>query len=342
MSVRYQAIIWNRQKRIYDATFVGGILLFLALFLGVSMVVNPNATIETHLIRAFGTLAFLMLHVILCIGPLCRLDSRFLPLLYNRRHFGVAMFLVGSGHAAFSVIQFHALGNVNPLESLLTSNTRFDSLSQFPFQQLGLAAWIILFLMAATSHDFWLHALTPKIWKTLHMMVYVAYMLLILHVVLGALQSERHPLLVALLAGGFLLVTGLHLAAGTREWKRDGEQPAPPVSDGFVPVGPLTAIPENRAIVCTLEGERVAVFRHNGKVSALSNVCRHQNGPLGEGKIIDGCVTCPWHGYQYLPDTGMSPPPFDDQVPVFETRIVNGEVFVHPRPIWKAGLNQHG
>jgi nitrite reductase/ring-hydroxylating ferredoxin subunit len=29
-----------------------------------------------------------------------------------------------------------------------------------------------------------------------------------------------------------------------------------------------------------------------------------QNGPLGEGRIVDGCITCPWHGYQYRPDTG--------------------------------------
>ena len=39
--------------------------------------------------RAFGSCAFLMLTLILCIGPLARLDARFLPLLYNRRHFGV-------------------------------------------------------------------------------------------------------------------------------------------------------------------------------------------------------------------------------------------------------------
>jgi len=49
-------------------------------------VIHPNATAETLLIRGFGTARLLLLHVILCIGPLCRLDRRFLPLLYNRRH----------------------------------------------------------------------------------------------------------------------------------------------------------------------------------------------------------------------------------------------------------------
>ena len=80
----------------------------------------------------------------------------------------------------------------------------------------------------------------------------------------------------------------------------------------------------------SVAGERVAVFRYDGKISAISNVCRHQNGPLGEGRIIDGCVTCPWHGYQYRPETGASPPPFTDKVATFQTKIVNGKVLLHP------------
>ena len=58
---------------------------------------TANATIETQLIRALGTCALLLLHVILAIGPLARLDRRFLPLLYNRRHLGVTMFLLALG-----------------------------------------------------------------------------------------------------------------------------------------------------------------------------------------------------------------------------------------------------
>jgi hypothetical protein len=54
------------------------------------------------LIRALGTCAFLLLHLVLCIGPLARFDRRFLPLLYNRRHLGVATFLVGLFHGALA------------------------------------------------------------------------------------------------------------------------------------------------------------------------------------------------------------------------------------------------
>jgi nitrite reductase/ring-hydroxylating ferredoxin subunit len=77
----------------------------------------------------------------------------------------------------------------------------------------------------------------------------------------------------------------------------------------------------------------VAVFRYDGQVSALSNVCQHQNGPLGEGRILDGCVTCPWHGYQYRPEDGASPPPFRERVPTFRVRVEGGRILVDPRPL---------
>jgi sulfoxide reductase heme-binding subunit YedZ len=256
MSLQYQAVGWNRQKRIYDTVLVSGVALYLAIFVGLGAWIHPNATAETLLIRGFGTLALLLLHVILCIGPLSRLNPDFLPLLYNRRHLGVTMFVFALAHGVFSIIQFHSLGDVSPLASLFVSNTRYGSLANFPFQALGFFALIILFLMAATSHDFWLHNLTASVWKRLHMMVYVAYALLIAHVTLGALQSETSPLLAATLGVGLATVIGLHLIAGLRARRIDND---------FVEVCELEAIPEKRAKVISLGGERVAIFRHDGK-----------------------------------------------------------------------------
>jgi sulfoxide reductase heme-binding subunit YedZ len=327
MSLGYQAVGWNRTKKIYDAVLVSGLAVYLALFVGIGAAVHSNATAETLLIRGLGTAALLLLHVVLAIGPLCRLDRRFLPLLYNRRHLGVTMFLLAFAHGVFSIFQFHALGDVNPLLSVFVSNTRYGSLADFPFQSLGVFALLILFQKAATSHDFWLANLTAPVWKRLHMLVYVAYGLLIAHVALGALQSETSPVLAAILGAGMTVVVALHLAAAVKEHRKDFTGP------GYVPACDLDRIPENRACVVTCGGERVAVFNYGGRVSAVSNVCQHQNGPLGEGKIIDGCITCPWHGYQYLPDTGASPPPFTEKVATYRTKIVGRRVFVDPQPL---------
>jgi len=336
VSVYYQAVGWNRQKRIYDSFLAAGIVVYLAIFGGMGAVLYPTATAETLLIRGFGTLGLFLMHVILCIGPLCRLDRRLLPLLYNRRHLGVAMFLVALVHGVFSIIQFHALGDVSPLISLFVSNTRYDSLAQFPFQALGFAALLILFVMAATSHDFWLHNLSAPTWKRIHMLVYLAYALVVAHVVLGALQADRNIVLAVLLGLGLVLVTTLHLLAGAKE-KAVDRAIAGAERDGFVEVCAMDKIPEKRAKVVSLHTERgterVAVFRYDGRVSAISNVCRHQNGPLGEGRIIDGCVTCPWHGYQYSPESGTSPPPFIDKVPTYRTKLIGDRVLVHPAAI---------
>ncbi len=117
MSLSYEAVQWNRQKKIYDRLMLAGVVLYLGLFIGAGVAMYPDATIEALLIRGFGTAALLLLHVILSIGPLARLDARFLPLLYNRRHLGVTMFVLALAHGVFSIVQFHALGNLNPLIS---------------------------------------------------------------------------------------------------------------------------------------------------------------------------------------------------------------------------------
>ena len=189
MSHDYQAVGWNRQKKVYDRTLLLGVLAFLVLFIGFGAVLRPNWTAETLMIRGFGVGAFLLLHVILSIGPLCRLDARFLPLLYNRRHMGVTMFTLAFLHGGLAFVQFHVAGDVHPLVSLFTATTSYDSFAWFPFQPLGFGALAILFLMAATSHDFWLANLGAPTWKALHMSVYVAYALLVGHVGLGVLQA---------------------------------------------------------------------------------------------------------------------------------------------------------
>lgn len=331
MSVRYRAVQWNRQKRMYDLVLIAGIVFYLSLFILVGTAVQLNITIETLLIRAFGTAAFLLLHIILSIGPLCRLDTRFLPLLYNRRHMGVAMFILALIHGGLSLFQFHALGDVNPLISLFVSNTHYLEISAFPFQTLGFFALIILFLMAATSHDFWLANLTAPVWKSLHMQVYIAYGLIVVHVTLGALQAETNWMLTTLMGLGIVWVFGLHIVAGQKERRLDqtlwGRE-----SGDFMQVCSVDDIPETHAHIVTLAGERVAVFRYEGRISAVSNVCQHQNGPLGEGCVIDGCITCPWHGYQYRLEDGTSPPPFTEKIPTFDVKIRDGQVYVSRRP----------
>lgn len=328
MSVSYTSILWNKQKKTYDIGIALFVLTFTILFFAGHAIVHPDATFETVFIRNFGLLAFVLLHIILVIGPLARIDNRFLIVLYNRRHLGVTMFLMALIHGSFSIVNFHALGDMNPVKSVFLSNLRYDSLYHFPFQTLGFLALVILALMATTSHDFWLKNIGPKVWKGLHMLVYVAYGLIIMHVVLGALQNESSPILFGGILFGFASVTALHLYTGFKEKAIDKNV----VSDDYLPVCNANKILESRAKIITANGVRIAIFNNGGQLSAVNNFCRHQGGPLGEGKIVDGCITCPWHGYQYRPEDGQSPPPFTEKIETYNLKLVGDEVWVDPKP----------
>lgn len=339
MSLAYRAIDWNRQKRVYDLTMIGGVLLAIATYVTATLVRHPNVTVETLILRGTALGAIALLHVILAIGPLARLDSRFLPLLYNRRHLGVTLFALAVVHAVFSVVQFHALGDEFPLVSVWTAYERdaafwrqpLDHWVHIPFEPFGVLALLILLLMAATSHDFWLRHLGSAFWKSLHLGVYLAYGLVLVHVVFGYVQSERGYAAAAALSAGLIGLVTLHLLAAQRERRIDRGRQALK-REGFVPVAAIGDVEEGRGRVVVVDGRRLAVWRHRGRWFATSNVCRHQGGPLGEGRIVDGCITCPWHGWNYQPEDGCSPPPFQEVIETHEVRVDASQVWIRSRP----------
>ena len=331
MSAGFQAVQWNRRKLVYDAILIGCVALFIGTFMTVGALRNPPGDAPAWInlrIKALGTCAFTMLTIILMIGPLARLSPRFLPLLYNRRHFGVLTFLVALTHA-YSVVDWFAVqGAMGDLIGEMTGSPNYSKFIGFPIKALGLFGLTVMFLLAATSHDFWLVFLTPRVWKALHMALYLAYGVLVMHVALGAMQEDRRAFIPLLLGGSFALVCGLHIAAGWRE--REATQPR----NGWLTVGPPGSIPDKAArIVTAPDGERIAVFRDGNQIGALTNLCAHQNGPLGEGRIIDGCVTCPWHGYQYRLEDGCAPPPFTERLATYRVRLRDGVIEVDPNAL---------
>ena len=335
MSTGYRAVQWNRDKLIYDAVLFVAVVLYLAGFVLIAHELHPPKDRPAEIdiwIRATGSCAFLMLTVILSIGPLARLDRRFLTLLYNRRHFGVLTFLIALIHAWLMVQWFTAQNALPDLLTEMTAWANYGKFIGFPFKGLGLAALLVLFLMAATSHDFWLAFLSPPVWKALHMALYVAYGLVAMHVALGIMLYERTLLIPLMLFGGVGAVAVLHIVAAWHERSRDRGLAL--TADGWIAIGAPRDIPDRAArIVCAPGGERIAVFRDGDEIGALTNLCAHQNGPLGEGRIVDVCVTCPWHGYQYQLADGCAPPPFTEKLATYRVRISRGLVEVDPRPL---------
>ena len=335
MSTGFQAVQWNAAKYKYDVILLSAVAGYLVGFIWIAATLQPPKTEPEWIdlrIRAFGTCAFLMLTVILCIGPLARLNPKFLPLLYNRRHFGVLFFLVACLHAS-SMVQWFAVQDALPsLVDELTNWGNYLKFIGFPFKTLGIVALTIFFLMAATSHDYWLGFLKPPVWKALHMLVYAAYGLIVVHVALGIMQRDHSPLIPLMLGASLALVATLHTLAGWRE--RKGDLASRTGDDGWLHVGPARSIEDKRATIVTAPaGERIAVYRDGNQIGALSNLCAHQNGPIGEGCIVDGLVTCPWHGYQYRLADGCAPPPFTEKLVTYRVRLRDGIIEIDPRPL---------
>jgi nitrite reductase/ring-hydroxylating ferredoxin subunit/DMSO/TMAO reductase YedYZ heme-binding membrane subunit len=334
MSVGFRAIQWNRAKIVYDVAVVAFVVTFVGVHMALGYRREPPGDAAAWIdlrINALGACAFTMITIILCIGPLARLDRRFLPLLYNRRHFGVIAFCVALAHGVSVFDWFWVQGSAGDFVAELTTGANYTKFIGFTTKAIGLTALMIFFVMAATSHDYWQAFLGPAAWKSLHMAIYPAYGLLVMHVSLGMMQEDRSPLIPALLLLSFGLVAGLHIAAGRSERKLDR---AAGVADGWIVVGPPEAIPDKAAtIVLTEGGERIAVFRDGATISAMTNVCAHQNGPLGEGRVVNGCAVCPWHQWEYQLADGCAPAPFTEKIATYRARLRDGRIEVDPKPL---------
>jgi nitrite reductase/ring-hydroxylating ferredoxin subunit/uncharacterized membrane protein len=76
----------------------------------------------------------------------------------------------------------------------------------------------------------------------------------------------------------------------------------------------------------------LVLYRSGGTIRALDSVCSHMGGPLDEGTVDDGCITCPWHGSTFrLADGSVVRGPASSEQPAYETRVREGHIEVRLR-----------
>jgi nitrite reductase/ring-hydroxylating ferredoxin subunit len=72
----------------------------------------------------------------------------------------------------------------------------------------------------------------------------------------------------------------------------------------------------------------VAVFKVDGKVYALSNICLHQKAAIMYDGFIEGnCLACPAHGWDYELETGRVPGGIKG-LDKYEVKIQDDDVYV--------------
>lgn len=71
------------------------------------------------------------------------------------------------------------------------------------------------------------------------------------------------------------------------------------ISSNFVKVATLDELAEGKPRAIKVEGQSIALFKHNGDIYATDNQCPHMGYPLTRGRVRGGVLTCDWHGWSY-------------------------------------------
>ncbi len=167
----------------------------------------------TVIVPLYAYTALVYLYVALLAGPLTKLFIWF-PLRASyvkaRRAIGVSAFYFGLLHAKFAFFDF--LGGFPGLFTL--NSTYLNALV------LSSSALLILSLMAATSFDYMVKALTFAKWKMLHRFVYIASLFILIHAILIGTRFQEFFLIRLLLGTGTVLLVGLHLVGLKRKYQQ--------------------------------------------------------------------------------------------------------------------------
>lgn len=101
------------------------------------------------------------------------------------------------------------------------------------------------------------------------------------------------------------------------------------ISKNWVKIGEISDIPRQGAR-CVKNGDMtIAVFRTvDDKIFALEDKCPHKNGPLSQGIVHDGCVTCPLHNWVISLATGSAQGADEGETQTFPIKLEGDTVFL--------------
>jgi nitrite reductase (NADH) small subunit len=96
----------------------------------------------------------------------------------------------------------------------------------------------------------------------------------------------------------------------------------------LVKVGALSRLAAGSVIEASIAEERYAICNVDGRIHALAGTCPHRGGPLGQGAVNGGNLTCPWHAWEFDCSTGVND--YDAQVKIatFPVQISGDDILI--------------
>jgi nitrite reductase/ring-hydroxylating ferredoxin subunit/multimeric flavodoxin WrbA len=110
----------------------------------------------------------------------------------------------------------------------------------------------------------------------------------------------------------------------------------------WIDLGPASELQDPPRRIVTVSRRPVVLTFMNGRFGAVSNVCNHVGGPLGEGELDGEYLTCPWHYWKFHFATGEGEPGFEeDRVPSYALKEEGGHLFISAEPATKRRKAPH-
>ncbi|MBI4208512.1 MAG: Rieske 2Fe-2S domain-containing protein [Deltaproteobacteria bacterium] len=96
----------------------------------------------------------------------------------------------------------------------------------------------------------------------------------------------------------------------------------------FVKVATIEELEEGIGKLVETESKRLALFKVDGKFYATDEVCPHRGGPLSEGDIEECEVVCPWHGWRFNLETGVSPVNPNVKIQIYTVKVEGSDILI--------------
>lgn len=101
--------------------------------------------------------------------------------------------------------------------------------------------------------------------------------------------------------------------------------------EGLTLVARVEEVPPGSSRVCQVNGRAIALFNVNGQFYAIYNLCPHEGGPLGKGRLKGHVVSCPWHDLAFDVRSGEATDGGGYCVGSYEVLVRDGQVYIGDR-----------
>jgi len=89
----------------------------------------------------------------------------------------------------------------------------------------------------------------------------------------------------------------------------------------------VNSLPDGERLFLEIDSLPIVVFNISGEIFAIADTCTHDDGPLGDGEVVDHQVVCPRHGARFDLRTGkaLTLPAFEN-IQTYPVRISDGMI----------------